>query len=77
MGGMLQTVKDNIAAFKNKIEGSGVENVEIGICTYGTADISDPNFVAYTYPSGDLWSSDIDEIRTLLAPITAPYPFDT
>ena len=85
MGRELQKVKDNIAAFKTKIESSGVDDVEIGICTYGTGNVDDPNFVAYRFPpgtspysdEGSLWSSDINEITELLAPITAPYSIDT
>ena len=77
MGGELQKVKDNIASFKSKIEAGGVDSVEIGICTYGTNNYADPNFVVYTYPDGSLWSSDTSEITTLLAPITAPYGWDT
>ncbi|MBQ7155986.1 MAG: VWA domain-containing protein [Synergistaceae bacterium] len=77
MGGELQKVKDNIASFKSKIEAGGVDSVEIGICTYGTNDAYDPNFVAYTYPDGSLWSSDTSAITTLLEPVTAPYGWDT
>ncbi|MBQ3401822.1 MAG: flagellin [Synergistaceae bacterium] len=85
MNGMLTKVKENIRAFKSNIESKGVDDLEIGICTYGTADIADPNFVAYRFPpgtdpssdEGSLWSSDIDEITELLAPLTAPYGYDT
>ena len=85
MGGELQKVKDNIEAFKQKVEDSSVNDVEIGICVYGTDTIDDPKFIAYRFPAGtptdseegSLWSSDIDEIMAVLDPITAPYAYDT
>lgn len=77
MGGMLDTIKSNIESFANNIKESGVDNVEIGICTYGTDNASDPNVKAYTYSDGSLWSGSIDEVKAVLAPITAPYSLDT
>ena len=74
----IERVKANIADFKNNIEAQiGEGKVSIGICTYGSDEATDPNFVAYRYSNGSLWSSDISEIEALLAPITAPYPYDT
>ena len=77
MGGMIDTVKSNIESFYNGVKAAGVNDVEIGICTYGTYDLDDPNFVTCNYADGSLWSSDIEEIKTVLAPITAPYTWDT
>lgn len=77
MGSEIEKVKANIASFKSNIESQiGAGHVKIGICTYGSPSYSSPNFVAYTYPGGSLWSSSTSEIETLLAPITAPYSYD-
>ncbi|MBR6901122.1 MAG: VWA domain-containing protein [Synergistaceae bacterium] len=76
MGSEIEKVKANIASFKSNIEAQiGEGKVNIGICTYGSPT-STPNFVAYTYPDGSLWSSNTSEINALLAPITAPYGHD-
>ena len=77
MGGELQKVKDNIESFIKNIKAKGVDDVEIGICTYGTNNIDDPNVKAYTYSNGSLWSGNIDEIKELMNPIGAPYALDT
>ena len=78
MGSELERVKQNIAKFKERIESTdGIDEVQIGIATYGTPNINDPNFVAHTYSDGSLWSSSTSAIQALMAPLTAPYAIDT
>ncbi|MBQ7733489.1 MAG: VWA domain-containing protein [Synergistaceae bacterium] len=77
MSSILGDVKSNISSFVDNIKSNGTNNVEIGICTYGTNDLTDPNVQSYTFTDGTLWSDDIDEVNTTLNGITAPYAIDT
>ena len=64
MDGVISEVKQRIKNFASEIKKQGVTDLQIGIATFwGDLD-------ARTYPNGTLWSSDLNEIETLLNGVT-------
>ena len=71
MGDDIQRVRDNIDSFIGNIKSQGVNNIQIGVCTYN----SDSGADAQTFSDGSLWSGDLEDIHDVLEPV-APYNGD-
>ncbi|MBQ3448570.1 MAG: VWA domain-containing protein [Synergistaceae bacterium] len=71
MGDDIQRVRDNIDSFIGNIKSQGVENIQIGVCTYNASSGAD----AQTFLNGTLWSGDLEDIHDVLEPV-APYNGD-
>ena len=65
MGDDIQRVRDNIESFISNIKAQGVDDIQIGICTYNASSGAD----AKSFSDGSLWSGDISDINSVLAPI--------
>lgn len=65
MGDDIQRVRDNIDSFIGNIKAKGVNDIQIGVCTYNSSSGAD----ALTFSDGSLWSGDLEDIHDVLAPV--------